>query len=121
MQIMKKAEAINKVNSLIHKKILNNMNSAFANINKAKPVWWINIDPDKLNFDLFILLVSSSKLYILHIPPNKIQNPTAKFRLKGKALDIEIGSNPGMEFFRDVKSGGTMFNFKPYLLDEVEL
>ena len=118
---MKKAEAINKINSLINKKVLNNVNSVFANINKVKPVWWLNIDPDKLYYDLFILLVSSSKLYILHIPPNKIINPTSKFRLKGKALDIEIGSNQGSEFLRDVKSGGTMFNFKSYLLDELEL
>ncbi len=118
---MKKSEAINKVNSLINKNILNNVNSSFANINKAKPVWWLNIDPDKLNYDLFILLVSSSKMYVLHIPPNKIINPTSKFRLKGKALDLEIGSNPGMEFLRDVKSGGTMFNFKPYLLDKMDL
>jgi len=118
---MKKAEAISRLNSLINKNLLTNANSVFANINKAKPVWWLNIDPDKLNYDLFILLVSGSKLYVLHIPPNKIVNPTSKFRIKGKALDIEIGSNPGVEFLRDVKSGGTMFNFNPYLLDKLEL
>lgn len=118
---MNKQEAITKLNSLINKDLLDGGNTSFANINKSKPVWWLNIDPDKFNYDSFILLVSKTKLYILHIPPNKIQNPTSKFRLKGKALDIEISSNPGIEFFRDVKSGGTMFNFKPYLLDTLDL
>lgn len=118
---MKKSEAIGLVNSIIKKDVLDGSNTTFSNINKAKPVWWLNIDPDKLNYDLFLLLVEKKELYVFHIPPNSIKNPTSKFRLKGNLLDIEIGCNQGFEFLKDIKSGGTMFNFNQYLLDKLEL
>lgn len=117
---MKKNEAIDLINKLVKKNMVTNYNTSFANVNKSKPVWWLNINPDKFNYDLFLLLVKRNHLYVFHIPSKKILNPTTKFRLKGKLLDIEIGTNLGYDHFRDVKSGGTKFNFKPYLIEKVE-
>lgn len=51
---MKKNEAIDIINKLIKKNMVTNYNTSFANVNKSKPVWWLNIDPDKFNYDLFL-------------------------------------------------------------------
>ena len=50
---------------------LNNQNTHFANVNSARPVWWLTIPMRKVGKQLHLLLKKTNgNLIWLRIPPN---------------------------------------------------
>ena len=68
---MKKSDAINKVNSVLSEKMLNNGNTRFASKNARKNVCWFDIPLDMIvskKFESLYLIVSDEKLYLFEVP-----------------------------------------------------
>ena len=72
---------------------------------------------------MFFILnyIEKNKAIYLKIPPFTI-NKENSFRIKNSngrlSYDIELSSNEE-DFLIDVKSGGTSFNFKPFVIEEL--
>ena len=116
-----KAQAMQVANNYLGSRLLKNSNSNYSKINDARPVWWFNINPKRFMQDLYLILAKDKGGFILvKIPKEKYKNPEHSFRIrKDKNLvDLEISTEPGLYYLRDIKSGGTGFNFKPYLVKE---
>ncbi|MGJ3522893.1 hypothetical protein ACR4XJ_07645 [Nitratidesulfovibrio sp. D1] len=88
-------------------------NSNFANINAAKPVWWIDPTPNEES-ERWFLLHGDGVLYVLRIPSGTLCK--GRFRQKGKLLSIEIS----VSTFVDVKSGGTKYDFRKNVIAEID-
>lgn len=58
-QITKK-EAVQTINAAIGRNELSNANTSFSKLNKAKPVWWYDILPEKFSEDLNLILRKES-------------------------------------------------------------
>ena len=118
---MQKPHAINKVNTSLEYRRLDNSNTHFATINKGKPVWWLNIPPKKFTKELHILLAKkedSEFLIWLRIEEQTIANPDKVFNIRDTgAVDLEISSY-GNRYMCDVKSGGTGYNFRRHIEQE---
>lgn len=116
-----KPEAIQAVNNHLGAKILNNHNTHFANINNVQDVWWFNISPSKFNNDLHLILNQEASFLWLKIEGYTFGEPEIIFRLRPDTnkIDLEISSNPNnYRYMRDIKSGGTNYNFTPYIEHE---
>lgn len=87
-------------------------NCNFANINAAKPVWWIDPKSNE-NSERWFLLYGDGVLYVLRIPGGILCK--SRFRQKGELLSIEISTST----FVDVKSGGTKYDFKKHVFAEI--
>ena len=118
---MDKQSAIAMVNGHLGHKLLNQRNTSFANINASKDVWWIDINPRKFYSDLHILLVkeSGSGLIWLRIKGNSISALEKVFKVRQDkgVIDLEISSRP-QDYMRDVKSGGTGYDFTGHIEHE---
>jgi hypothetical protein len=115
---MTKNEAMNIVNLFVGIKKLSNNNTNYSNINKSKPVWWLNIDPDRFKRDLHLILVKGKGFIWITIPKEVCYNPAEKLRIReDKGLvDLEISAETGYYYLRDIKSGGTGFSFEQYVV-----
>ena len=95
---MRKQQAIEKANEYIGQRILDGRNTSFSNVNVSKPVWWLNINPDRFKRDLHLLLTDDSRdsLTWLTIEPNSISSPENTFRILGDngAVDLAISCLP---------------------------
>ena len=113
---MKKSQAINIVNSHLGHRALTYRNTSFSNINKAKPVWWLNISPQKFDSELHILLANNPGLIWLKIKANTFSDLEGVFRTRSDNgyIDLEIPVS-GYEYMRDIKSGGSGYDFKPHI------
>ena len=113
---MDKASAMERVNAYLGYALLNRGNTAFANVNAAKPVWWFNIDPRKFRNDLHLLCAGNPGLIWLKIEANTFSNPQGTFRLRPDKgmIDSEISCS-AHRFLHDVKSGGTGYDFSPHI------
>ena len=113
---MKKSQAIKVVNEHLGYRELTSRNTSFSNVNKGKPVWWLNINPIKFRNESHILLAKHSGLIWLRIGANAFQNLESVFRIRADkgAIDLEIASS-GAQYMRDIKSGGTGYDFKPHI------
>lgn len=125
---MDKATAIRKVNDHLGEVLLNNRNTHFSNINasQARDFWWLNIHPRKFKSELHILLVKKDDngLIWLGIEADTFPNPADVFRVRtdeGKLgiVDWEICSDDtDARYMRDIKSGGTRYDFSPHIVQE---
>ena len=121
---MNKRSAIAKVNSHVGYGLLHGPNTSFANINASKGVWWLNVNPNKFNKDLHLLLAKKGQdgLIWLTIEANTFPAPERVFRTRqdNGLIDIEISTEPS-QYLTDVKSGGTGYNFTRHVAHEWEL
>ena len=121
---MNKGSAIAKVNNHLGHRLLDGANTSFANINASKSVWWINVNPNKFNEDLHLLLAKNGQdgLIWLKIEANTFPDPERVFRKRQDKglIDIEISSEPS-RYLTDVKSGGTGYNFTRHMVHQWDL
>ncbi|MCY4474582.1 MAG: hypothetical protein OXC83_04010 [Chloroflexi bacterium] len=119
-EILHKYQATQKVTDFLDTSSLTNANTHYANINKSKDVWWLNIAPRKFEQDLHILLVKTNGFIWLRIKANSIRNPLQVFRMRTDKgmFDLEISSNIYDRYLRDIKSGGTRYDFRRHIEHE---
>ena len=114
---MDKRTAREKVNGHLGRRLLNNRNTRFSNVNASKPVWWLNVPLGKFKDELHLLLAEENGgLIWLRIKGNTFPSPKDVFRYwedKG-AVDLEISTMP-QDYMTDVKSGGTNYNFTKHI------
>lgn len=118
MRHMDKTESIITVNNYLGTNTLRNNNTNFSNINIAKDVWWFNIDPNRFKKDLHLILNNPKGFIWIKIPAEKYSSPERVFKIRAdkNLVDLEISASPGLSYLRDIKSGGTGFYFKPYIV-----
>ena len=114
---MDKRTTREKVNGHLGRRLLNNRNTRFSNVNASKPVWWLNVPLRKFKDELHLLLAEENGgLIWLRIKGNTFPSPKDVFRYwedKG-AVDLEISTMP-QDYMTDVKSGGTNYNFTKHI------
>ena len=114
---MTKNETITEINNS-KSQILTMKNAHFANINNKKDVWWFTIPLTKFDNDLHLLLNKVNGFIWLKISANTFEEISNVFRIKqGKWVDFEISSNK-RSYMKDVKSGGTKYDFKIHVKHE---
>lgn len=96
---------------------LNNFNTAYASINKSKEVWWLNIPVEKFSETVHILLNAGSRIHWIELPNGFVSSVSQKFKIRPdkNVVDLEISADRSYLYMKDVKSGGTNFNFSPYI------
>lgn len=116
---MNKSQAIRMVNSHLGYNELTSRNTSFSNVNKGKPVWWLNIPPRKFQSESHILLAKKSGLIWLKIKARAFPDLESVFRIRPDkgSVDLEIPIS-GQRYMRDIKSGGTGYDFKPHIQRE---
>lgn len=112
------------VNSHLGYRALTDRNTSFSNINKAKPVWWFTIKPNKFRSDLHLLLAKDNDagLIWLKIKANTFPDLENVFRIRHDkhyygCIDFEIPIS-GPSYMRDIKGGGSGYDFKPHIQRE---
>ena len=116
---MNKARAMERANSHLGFVSLNRGNTAFANVNAAKPVWWFNIDTRKFRSDLHLLCAGDPEPVWLKIEANAFPNPEGAFgvRRDNGLIDLEIPCDVH-QYMREVNSGGRGYDFRPHIRRE---
>ena len=99
---------------------LNNSNTSFSNINKRKQVWWFNIAVQKFDKEVNLLLQGQEKVIWIQLPVRFVPHLESNFKIRQDkdAVDLEISADRSYLYLKDVKSGGTYFDFKPYVKEE---
>lgn len=102
---------------------LSRANASFSNINVAKSVWWTNVPLHKFNDTVHLLFKDTREIIWIVLPVGFVKNLPEKFRIRKdkNAVDIEVWAERDERYLIDVKSGGTRFNFKPYIRDVIFL
>ena len=100
---------------------LNNTNTSFSNINVAKKVWWTNIPLHKFNEPVHLLFNDTDEVIWIVLPKNFEPNLSDKFKIRQdkNAVDIEVWAKDDEQYMKDVKSGGTGFDFKPFIKERI--
>jgi hypothetical protein len=113
---MNKNDIIEHINKTSNQKI-NKSNTFISNINKSKPVWWLNINVKKFNNEVNLLLNSNDKIIWIFLPKGFVNDVKSKFKIRTvkNAVDLEISSESNSRYLFDIKSGGTNFNFSPFI------
>lgn len=115
---MNKQSAMAMVNEHVGSQLLTVSNTNFANVNSQKDVWWINVNPAKFVHELHIVLAKDGDggLIWLRIAAGSISAPEDVFRVRKDTgyFDFEISSRPE-RYLKDVKSGGTEYDFTPHV------
>lgn len=122
---MDRVQAIAKVNAHLGYDVLKyRSNTYFANISsnrKPQPHWWLTIPTARFKHDLHILLVpeNGSGLIWLRVKAKTITNPVQTFskRSDKPAISLHIASSD----MRDIRNGGTGYDFKPHIEREWDL
>jgi hypothetical protein len=114
--VMNKNDIIEHINKTSNQKI-NKSNTFISNINKSKPVWWLNINVKKFNNEVNLLLNSNDKIIWIFLPKGFVNDVKSKFKIRTvkNAVDLEISSESNSRYLFDIKSGGTNFNFSPFI------
>lgn len=96
-------------------------NTSFGSINKSKEVWWLNIPVHKFSEDVHLLLNTPNNALWLCLP-NGFAPGIIPFKIREdkNAVDLEISADKSFQYLKDVKSGGTGFDFKPYIKETIE-
>lgn len=117
---MKKQQHIDRINTQF-KGELNSRNTSYASINKAKNVWWSNINVSKFEDDVHLLLAETDHFLWISLPKGFVCNLSDTFRIREdkNAVDLEISADINTRYLVDVKSGGTGFDFRKYLKEEI--
>tara|TARA_R110000868_G_scaffold60556_2_gene184795 strand:- start:2146 stop:2505 length:360 start_codon:yes stop_codon:yes gene_type:complete len=95
-------------------------NTSYSKINKSKDVWWFNIATSKFNAPVNLLLQIEDGVFWIVLPVGFVNSIEKAFRIRQDkdAVDLEINAG-SRNFLCDVKSGGTLFDFKNYIKEEV--
>jgi len=102
-----KSSAIDFVNNKNDFSKLNNSNTAFSNINKTNPVFWINVDPKKFSKEFNIICIDKNELIWFNIPQGEFNDPDKQFYIRknnGK-VHIEIPIKGEIDYLNDIKNG----------------
>ena len=107
------------VNKHLGYNALASRNTSFSNVNKARAVWWLNIDPRKFGGEFHILLAKDRGMIWLKFEANAFPNLESIFRIRAdkNAVDLEIACG-GYRYMRDIKSGGSGYDFTPHIQRE---
>ena len=120
---MDRSYAIGKVNAHLGERLLkgsrNDSNTHFSNkINKSaeQKVWWFNILPQRFGNELHLLCAKNPGLIWLRIDANTFPNPESVFKLRSDkgSIALEIAAD-GDLYLKDLKSGGTGYDFRPHI------
>ena len=97
-------------------------NTNFSKLNKAKPVWWFDILPEKFLEDLHLILGKEKGFIWLTIPKDAVADVNKVFRIRDDngRVQLVISSEPGVYYLRDIASGGSGFNFEQYIQKEFD-
>jgi hypothetical protein len=117
---MTKSQLIVHINQA-YKGGLNSSNASFSSINKSKEVWWFNVPVPKFNEDVHLLLSGSNYALWLHLPKGFVKQLVATFKIRQDkdAVDLEISADKNFKYLKDVKSGGTGFDFTPFVREKI--
>lgn len=109
---MKKNQIIDYINKN-YESGLDNSNTSYSSINKSKSVWWFTISLSKFNSGFNLLLEANENVLWLYLPKGFVKDISASFkiRLDRNAVDLEISAEKNFKFLKDIKSGGTEFDF----------
>ena len=99
---------------------LNSSNTSYSKINKSKEVWWFNVRTDKFNSDVHLLLNTESKVIWIKLPKGFVNNLNSTFKIREDkdAVDLEISADRSFKYLHDVKSGGSGFDFTPFVKEK---
>lgn len=116
-----KAKLIPLINERFHAN-LNNKNTSFSNINSGKNVWWLNIQTDKFKGNVHLLLKDDSRVIWIYLPKGFISSINSCFKIRPdkEVIDLEISSDKDYMYLKDIKSGGTNFNFEKFIRQIIE-
>ena len=107
---------------------LNNINTSFASvsISKYKTVWWTTVPVHKFNEPVHLLFNTTDAVIWIELPKNFEPNLSDKFKIRTKKgcanqdfVDIEVWAGNDERYMKDVKSGGTGFDFKPFIRERI--
>jgi hypothetical protein len=117
---MTKSQLIAQINET-HKGGLNISNASFSSINKSKEVWWFNIPVTKFNSDVHLLFSNGNYALWLHLPQGFVKQLATSFkiRLDKDAVDLEISADKNFKYLKDVKSGGSGFDFTAFVKEKI--
>ena len=113
-----KSELISIINRR-HSADLNSFNTSYSNINKSKEVWWFNIHVSKFIDDVHLLLNTPEKAIWIKLPKGFTDSVPFKIREDKNAVDLEISADRSFKYLKDVKSGGTGFDFNGYVMESI--
>lgn len=114
-----KKEIIDYINQT-YKADLGSKNTSYSKVNKSKDVWWFNIAVHKFVDDVHLLLNTEKKVIWIFLHKGFTKGQPFKIRLDKNAVDLEISADKSFKYLQDVKSGGTYFNFKPFVKETVD-
>ena len=120
---MEKSEAMARINSQVGRALLKGRNTRFASVNKSKSVWWLNVPLEMTCEDLHIILKRAEKgqdgdLIWITLPAGTLSKTRFRYWQDRDAIDLEIGAK-GARYLKDIKSGGTWYDFSPHVVKEV--
>lgn len=117
---MTKSQLINYINQT-YKGNLNIANTHFSNIIKPKDVWWTTIPLHKFSGDVNLLFTSAAYALWIQLPKGFVKNLAANFKIRQdtNTVDIEISADKSFKYLKDVKSGGTGFDFAPFVKEKI--
>ena len=115
-----KSQLIDYVQSNFGGKTVRSTNTSYASINKSKEVWWLNIPVGKFEEQVNLLLLGKDKVIWIQLPKNFVLNLATKFKIREdkNVVDLEISADKSYLYLKDLKSGGTHFDFKPFVKEQ---
>lgn len=119
-QKLNKNKAIRIINQYLESDELSNYNTSFSTINKAVPLWWFNIAPEKFEEELHLILARKNNFIWIKLPKGSVSKPKRKFRFRDDKglIEIKISTQPDYNLLRDESSGGIGFGFQQYVQKE---
>lgn len=122
---MTKTQAISYINKKLGGDNLRTRNTTFASISKSpyRVGWWMNIKLQNFEKDWNIILKGENDLTWLKIPANTYKNPERYFRIweSKNAADLLISSDHQDQFLKDISSGGTGVDFRPFIIEKLAI
>lgn len=117
---MNKKQIIDRINTQ-YKGNLNTWNTSYSGINKAKAVWWFNINVSKFEDDVHLFLDNTDHVLWITLPKGFVSNLQGTFKIREdkNAVDLEISSDSNLLYLRDRKSGGTGFDFRRFVRERI--
>lgn len=100
---------------------LNSTNASFSSINKSREVWWFNVVVSKFDSDVHLLLSGNTYALWLHLPKGFVKQLAATFKIREdkNAVDLEISADRNFKYLKDIKSGGSEFDFTSFVREKI--
>ncbi|MFD2518248.1 MIT C-terminal domain-containing protein [Salinimicrobium flavum] len=122
---MTKTQVISYINSRFGAAKLNTKNTTFASISTSptRVGWWMNIKLKNFKKDWNIILNGEDQIKLLQIPAATFTSPVKNFRIweSKNAADILISSDRQDRYLKDILSGGTGVDFKPFIVEKFSI